>query len=228
MARCTITFPWAALLLGASLGAGLGACASSAASAGPQVWSFEEVAPGAAPAGFQLSRTGGGRDGQWGVERIGDAPDGRQVLVQRDADATDDRFPLAIANEPAFTDLRLSVRGRLLSGEVDQVFGLVFRCLDADNYYLTRANALEENVRLYHVTGGRRQQIGHWKGKVTPGEWHELEVEARGDHLQVSFDGERVIDVHDGTLTQPGRVGVWTKADAVTQFDVLRAESLGP
>jgi hypothetical protein len=191
-------------------------------------WSFEPGERGAAPGDFAFARTGPGTDGSWQVQAIDDAPGGRHVLVQLEADRTDDRYPLAIAGGPELADVRLSVSGRALSGEVDQVLGLVFRYRDPRTYYLARANALEENVRLYHVTNGRRQQIGHWKGTVAPYKWHTLEVEARGPNLAVSFDGKRVIELQDRTITTAGHVGLWTKADSVTQFDDLRAEDLSP
>jgi len=190
-------------------------------------FSFETDAVGAAPAGFSFARTGGGPPGTWVVRAVADAPDGGKVLVQSDGNDTDFRFPVAVADAPQLADLKLSVRGRPLSGVVDQAFGLVFRYRDADNYYIARANVLEDNVRLYHMTRGERQQIASWKGAVAPGQWHSLSVEARGDHLTVSFDGVVVIDMHDSTLTGPGRVGVWTKADAVTEFDLLTVEPLG-
>jgi hypothetical protein len=194
--------------------------------AGGRTWSFEPDTAGSEPADFTFARTGGGPPGTWVVRAISDAPDGRHVLVQSSADRTDFRFPMAVANTADIANLRLSVRGRPVSGEIDQAFGLVFRYRDADNYYIARANALEDNVRLYHVTNGVQQQIGSWRGTVAPGTWHSLSIEAHADHLVVSFDGAVVIDLHDSTPMGPGRVGLWTKADAVTQFDLLSVEPL--
>ena len=148
------------------------------------------------------------------------------VLAQLDTDSTNYRFPVAVADEPTLGDVSLSVRCKPVSGRVDQACGLVFRYQDEDNYYLTRANALEDNVNLYYVKDGKRRQITGWRGKVTSGTWHQLGVEARGDHFVVSFDGNKVIDAHDSTFSQPGKVGVWTKADSVTHFDDLSAAPL--
>lgn len=184
---------------------------------------FESDAQGAAPAGFSAAQRGGPA-GRWVVRPRSDAAEGRMVVVQEDADATDSRFALLIDDAFEATDLRLSVRCRPVSGTVDQAVGLVFRLRDADNYYLTRANALEGNVRLYRVKAGRREQIASWEGEISAGRWHELAVEAQGEHLSVSWDGQRVIETTDAIFRQPGRVGLWTKADSISEFDALAFE----
>ena len=143
-----------------------------------------------------------------------------------DADETDYRFPVAVANQPRLRDLRVSVRCKPVSGKVDQACGLVFRYQDEFNYYVTRANALENNVRLYHVVNGNRRQFAGLNGPVVGGVWHELKVEAQGDRLEVYWDGQKVIDAHDPTFQTAGQVGVWTKADSVTYFDDLNVEPL--
>ena len=137
-----------------------------------------------------------------------------------------DRFPVAVADAPVLRDVRLEVRCKPVSGKVDQACGLVFRYRDENNYYLTRANALEDNVRLYHVANGRRRQLAGWNGKVAGQTWHTLAVVARGNRFQVHFDGNPVIDAQDDTFKEAGKVGVWTKADSVTHFDALSATPL--
>jgi len=184
-------------------------------------WRFDEDRVGQPPRGFTFGRTGGGRAGRWVVRAEKDAPSGGNVLVQEDDDRTDYRFPLAVASEPSLRDLRLSVRCKPVSGRVDQACGLVFRYRDEDNYYLARANAAEGNVRLYFVKDGRRRQLASWSGPVTAGVWHELRAEARGDQLEVDWDGRKVIDARDQTFPAAGRVGLWTKADSITHFDDL-------
>jgi len=191
-----------------------------------KTWSFDSDKPETAPTGFAFGRTGGGREGRWVVRAEKGAPSAPNVLAQVDTDATDYRFPVAFTG-PEMNDLRLSVRCKPVAGKVDQGCGLVFRLKDADNYYLTRANALEDNVRLYHVVKGRRQQFAGWNGKVASGVWHELAVEAQGDHFQVFFNGKKVIDAHDKTFTEAGKIGVWTKADSIIYFDDLSAQPLG-
>ena len=191
-----------------------------------QLWSFEADEVGGPPAGFSFGRTGEGRVGRWVVQAERDAPSGTHVLGQVDADTTDFRFPIAVANEPVLRDVRVTVKCKPVSGEVDQACGLVFRYQDEQHYYVTRANALEGNVRLYHVVNGDRRQFAGWNGAVTSGVWHALRVDAHADHLEVSWDGRKIIDAHDTTFPHAGKVGVWTKADSVTYFDDLSVEPL--
>jgi hypothetical protein len=184
-------------------------------------FNFDADAVGQPPKGFEFARTGRGSQGKWVIQSVADAPSGGQVLAQVDPDSTDYRFPVAFTG-PEVKDLQLSVRCKPVSGKVDQACGLIFRLKDADNYYIARANALEDNVRLYHVVKGKRVQFAGWNGKVASGAWHELAVTAVGDHFEVSFDGKKVIDAHDSTFASAGKVGVWTKADSVTYFDELK------
>jgi len=191
-----------------------------------KTWDFQSDKVDEAPAGFSFGRTGRGRPGKWVVRTDPSAPAGDRVLAQVDADDTGDRFPVAVADAPILRDLRLEVRCKPVSGKTDQACGLVFRYQDENNYYVTRANALEDNVRLYHVVNGRRGQFAGWNGKVAGQAWHTLAVEARGNRFQVFFDGARVIDAQDDTFKDAGKVGVWTKADSVTWFDALSVKPL--
>jgi hypothetical protein len=201
----------------------LGLAASAAADDTSAIaFNFDVDKPGGPPKGFEFGRTGRGAPGKWLVQAVKDAPSGSNVLVQTDTDDTDYRFAVAYAG-PAMKDLRLSVNCKPVGGQVDQGCGLVFRLKDADNYYLTRANALEDNVCLYHVVKGNRRQIASFSGKVKSGVWHELATEAKGDHLQVYFDGKKIMDAHDKTFTNAGKFGLWTKADSLIHFDDLSA-----
>ena len=191
-------------------------------------WSFDKDSVGMAPSGFTFGRTGNGRPGRWIIQAEKDAPSGPNVLAQVDTDAVDNRFPIAVAKEPSLRDLRLSARCKPVSGRLDQACGLVFRYRDENNYYITRANALEGNVRLYYVKEGRRHQLASWDGEVGKGMWHEIRVDARGDHLEVYWEGRKAIDAHDITIRDAGKIGVWTKADSVTYFDDLSVSPLGP
>ena len=192
------------------------------------LWDFESDQVGEPPKGFSLTRTGEGRLGRWVIQEATGVLGGKNhVLAQVTTDPTDYRFPMAIVDEPIMGNGRLSVHCQPISGQVDQACGLVFRYQDANNYYVTRANAREGNVRLYTVQGGQRRQFATWNGLIAPQVWHELRVDVRGDHLEVFWDGQRVIDAHDHTFKDAGKVGVWTKADSVTYFDNLRVEPLG-
>jgi hypothetical protein len=189
-------------------------------------WDFQGDALGAPPAGFTFGRTGQGPAGRWVVLADPSAPAGDHVLAQVDDDGTDYRFPVAVADTPAVRDVRAEVRCKAVAGKVDRACGLTVRFRDADNYYVARANALEDNVNLYRVVGGRRVEIGGWRGKVASGTWHSLALEARGQHLRVIWEGQPIIEATDDTLREAGRIGVWTKADSVTHFDALTVSEL--
>ena len=197
------------------------ASATASATAAKLAWGFDSDGAGSAPLHFSFGRTGSGRPGRWLIQAEADAPSPPNVLAQLDADATDYRFPIAVADAPALRDLRVSVRCRTISGRVDQACGLVFRYRDENNYYLTRANALENNIRLYYVKDGKREQIASSSTRVTPRAWHLLGVEARDDRVRVYWDEREIVDHSDSTFRDAGRVGVWTKADSVTSFDDL-------
>ncbi len=205
----------------------LGAAAMASAQSSQKKWNFDGDADGKPPAGFAFARTGQGSEGQWVVKKDESAPSKPNVLAQTSQDKTDYRFPLAIAEGTSYKDLALSVKFKTISGSVDQGAGLVFRLRDKDNYYVMRANALEDNFRLYHVVNGRRIQFAGANLKVTPRVWHEIRVEARGDQFLCYYDGQLKITAQDGTFRDAGRIGLWTKADSVIYFDDLTVEDLG-
>ena len=196
------------------------------AGAADRTWNFDGEAIGRLPEGFTSALTGQGTIGQWAVMKEPTAPSQPNVLAQTSQDKTDYRFPLAIAEGTSYKDLALSVRFKTVSGRVDQGAGLVFRLKDKDNYYVVRANALEDNFRLYHTVNGRRVQFAGANFKVTSQEWHEIRVEARGDEFKCYYDGQLRITAKDGTFTEAGRVGLWTKADSVIYFDEFSVKDL--
>jgi hypothetical protein len=187
---------------------------------------FSDDTVGQPPKGFEFGHTAkSGAPGKWIVEA--DGPN--KYLVQTDPDSTRSRFPIAVLSEVSAADMDLSVRFKPVSGRVDQAAGLVWRYRDQDNYYIVRANALEDNVVLYKVENGKRTDLpvkgeGRTYGKkaeVPTAQWSTLRVVANGPRFEVYLNGTKLYEVEDGTFTQPGKVGVWTKADSVTQFDDL-------
>jgi hypothetical protein len=200
--------------------------AASMAQAQPQIVNFEQDTAGQPPKGFVFGHTAkAGSPGKWIVQQEGTG----KVLAQIDADRTRSRFPVAVLAEVSALDVDLSVRFRPVSGRVDQAAGLVWRYQDEDNYYLVRANALEENVVLYKVQNGRRTDLpvkgqGRTYGmtaNVPTAQWSTLRVTARGSLFEVFLNGAKLYEVEDTTFAKAGKVGVWTKADSVTQFDDL-------
>jgi hypothetical protein len=172
------------------------------------------------PAGFQNTFTGKGETGRWNVKKIENAPSADNVVVQTKLDDTDYRFPLLILDGVSYKDFMAFVKFRAISGKADQAGGLVFRYKDNNNYYVLRANALENNVRLYTVINGNRRQIAGKNTKVTSNEWHLLKVVCKADKIQCFFENTKVFEVSDDTFDS-GSVGLWTKSDSYTFFDDL-------
>ena len=203
--------PWATVLV-------LATAFASAQAPASRTYDFNGDTVGSAPSGFEFARTGGGAEGKWVVRDDREKP-GNKVLVQESADATDYRFPVAVVKEGSYKDVTLSVRAKPISGEVDQGFGMIWRYKDANNYYITRCNADEDNCTIYHTVAGRRRPFQNKSINVAKNRWHALRMEATGNHFVVWFDGTKVLDATDDTFKDAGRVGLWTKADSVIQFD---------
>ena len=191
------------------------------------VYDFDQDSAGKPPSGFTFARTRRvGKEGQWQVEAQTDAPSGGQVLRQLLKDATRARYPVAVTTSVFHSDIRVEVKCKTVSGAAAQACGVVVRYVDENNYYVARANVLEDAVGVYHVKKGQRTQLGAWTGKVAAGAWNALAVEAKGDRLRVHFNGAQVIDVRDRTLRAGGKAGVVTEADSVAYFDDFVVTSL--
>src|SRR5688500_4788536 len=182
------------------------------AAAGEQhLFSFDDDAEGALPDRFINVL------GDWNVLGM----ETGNGLAQEGAFENAD-FPRVVLKGLTFGDLDLSVRCRLDGGNIDQACGLMFHLQDSDNYFVTRANALEDNVRLYRLVAGDRQQFASANIAIDAGIWHELAVAVRGDEIAVSWNGQDLIRERDGTFG-PGKIGLWTKADSITVYDDLTA-----
>jgi hypothetical protein len=175
---------------------------------------FDDAKPEAAPEGWTATQTGNGK-AKWTIEKDDSAPSRPNVLKQS-GEAT---YPVCLKNGSSIKDGFVEVKFKTISGKEDQAGGVVWRARDAENYYIARANALEDNVTIYHTVRGKRTEKKRVKLKVTPNEWHTLRVDFRGGHFSVSFDGKAALEWEDDTFTDAGMVGVWTKADSVTAFD---------
>ena len=213
-----------AVLLAAACHAGFG---TTAAAQAPQpARDFEDAATGAPPPGFSFALTGGGGPVRWLVLEDLSAPAGPKVVAEVSQDRTSDRFPLAIQDGFEARDVAVSVRFKPVSGTLDQAAGLVVRLRDPGNYYIARANALEDNVRLYRVVDGRRVQFAGADVRVPRDRWQTLSLRVEGDRFAVALDGRVLFTATDRTFADGGRVGLWTKADSLTHFDALGVEAL--
>jgi hypothetical protein len=184
--------------------------------------SFDNAKVGSAPTGWTLTKTGRGSP-LWRVEAEASAPSKPNVFKQS-GEAT---YPLALFDASNLRDGFVEVRFKPVSGREDQAAGVVWRARDADNYYICRANALENNVVLYKTEKGKRSSLdligrsgGYGtKAEVAKTQWHTLRVEFAGKRFKVIFDGKPLFEVEDATFADGGKVGLWTKADSVTLFD---------
>src|SRR5687767_1534793 len=175
---------------------------------------FDDLKPGSAPTGWNLTKTGKG-EAKWTVEQDSSAPSKPNVLKQS-GEAT---YPLAIKQETNLKDGFVEVKFKPIAGEEDQAGGIIWRCKDADNYYICRANALENNVRIYHFVKGKRTQFKGVNLPVAANQWHTLRVDFSGKRFTVIFNGKELFNAEDETIADAGKVGLWTKADSVTLFD---------
>jgi hypothetical protein len=175
---------------------------------------FERDAAGATPAGWRCGITGRGQP-RWAVAADPGAPSPGKVLLQ---DGAGD-FPWCVKEGSALADGFVEVKFKPIAGREDQAGGVVWRWKDGDNYYVARANALENNVSLYYTEQGTRRTLKYVDAPVARGAWHTLHVEFAGTHIAVSLDGVRRIEMDDSHIAGAGAVGVWTKADSVTAFD---------
>jgi Galactocerebrosidase, C-terminal lectin domain len=176
--------------------------------------------PGPLPDSFTTARTGQGAPSTWLVQEDTSVPAGR-VITQTSNDKTDYRFPLAIYQPFSGADVEVTVRFKAVGGSIDRAGGVVVRLIHANNYYVLRANALEDNVNFYHVVQGVRRQIKGAAAKVSSGQWHSLTLKAEGDQFIATFDSKPILAAKDHTFPGAGKVALWTKADSVTSFDAF-------
>lgn len=175
---------------------------------------FDAAAVGQPPSGWIATQTGKGQ-ARWLVVPDDSAPSKPNVLKQSGEAA----YPVCLKKGTQLQDGFVEVKFKPVSGKADQAGGLVWRAKDGDNYYVTRANALEDNVTIYHTVKGKRTEKKRADMKVTPAQWHVLRVEFSGSHFTVTLDGKKALEWDDKTFAEAGMVGVWTKADSVTLFD---------
>src|SRR5256885_7658789 len=175
---------------------------------------FDQEPVGALPAGWIAGVTGRGTP-HWAIEDDRSAPSAKHVLKQSGSGT----FPWCVKKDVSVADGSVEVKFKSISGNEDAAGGVVWRWKDGNNYYVARANALENNVSLYYTTKGRRNTLKYVDAPVPGNTWHTLRVEFAGKRIRVIFDGKPYIEMDDAHIAGPGAVGMWTKADSVTLFD---------
>lgn len=175
-------------------------------------WSFDSDPVRGLPAG---SRVFGGK---WEIRAEADAPSPSNALCQTGTA----QYPALSLSDKIFSDVAVSTNFKPISGRTDRAAGILFHIQDKDNYYILRANALEDNVNIYKYTDGRRSDIKDGAAKVPSEKWQELRVEADGNTIRGFLNGKLVVEATDKAF-RAGKVGLWTKADSVTCFDNIKA-----
>jgi hypothetical protein len=184
-------------------------------------WDFEDATVGKLPSGWTSAKTGDGPGSVWKVVEDKTAPKGSKVLAQTSSEGPNSLFNLCVSEETNLADLDLSVSFKAVTGKKDQGGGPVWRYKDNKHYYVARMNPLENNFRVYKVVDGKRTQLATADVEGVAGKWHTIRVVQKGNRIQCYLNGKLHLDVTDDTLKEAGRVGLWTKADAVTYFDNL-------
>ncbi len=184
---------------------------ATAAQAATQVWNFDADNVGG------IAKSFSNESGEWKVMADPTAPSQPNVLAQL-AKSSGSAFNLTLLASDNYEDLDISVAMKAVSGREDRGGGLVWRARDAKNYYIVRYNPLEDNYRLYKVEDGKREQLQNADIKHSEG-WHNMRVIMKEDRIECFYDGKKYIEAADATFNGPGKVGIWTKADAQSYFD---------
>jgi hypothetical protein len=190
------------------------ACTLEEGSAMAETIKFNAESVGKLPEAWFEGVTGRGAS-QWRVEADESASSPTHVLLQRGKGD----FPWCVLRNVAIADGFVETKFKPIAGREDQAGGVIWRWKDGDNYYVARANALENNVSLYYTQHGRRNTIRYVAAPVARNQWHTLRVEFAGKRIRVVFDGKSYIEIDDERISGAGSIGLWTKADSVTAFD---------
>ncbi|MFT3883522.1 MAG: DUF1080 domain-containing protein [Gemmatales bacterium] len=183
---------------------------------------------GKLPSTWERAHTGEGEGSVWKVVTDKTTPSGSGAALAQTAAGPNQLYNLATLKDSQFLNGTIAVRLKAIEGKLDQGGGIVWRYQDANNYYLARFNPLEDNFRVYHVVNGKRTQLGTEEKLTFPNiQWHTLSITHDGNMITCTLNGKQYLKVEDKTISKPGRVGLWTKADAQTRFDALEIQGTG-
>jgi len=172
---------------------------------------------------LQIGKTGLGAESDWSIVGDEEAPSPPNVLAQTASEEVSFHFPYVIVASDRLSNVDVTVQFKAISGGIDQAAGIIFRFVDSDNYYVLRANALEDNLVLFKFVDGERPFIASASVPIPKDEWRSLRVSVVGECIQGYIDDTILIEIEDSTFKE-GLVGLWTKADSVTDFDNLVIE----
>ena len=211
----------------AALQLALGAVVTRAETAVPAlVWNFDREQPGTLPNEFSIGTLFDGRPaGDWQVLATDRAKSPPYVLTQLMAKGAEHAYKITLVKDIVASDLNLEVSFLPIQGRADMGGGLIWRAADDRNYYLARANPLEQNIRVYRVVKGVRHLLENFNQTITVKQWHTLRVTHQGCRVNIFYDDKQVFDLCDKTFPV-GMIGLWTKSDAVTYFDDLQLQHM--
>jgi hypothetical protein len=179
------------------------------------------------PSGWKLDHTGKDGGGSWKVIADVTAPSKTGHVLAQEGESPGPVFNLCIAEDTKYKNLEITVFFKANKGSTDQGGGIVWRYFDSNNYYIARFNPLEDNFRVYKVVDGKRIQLATKAAiKIPAGEWHTLTVKMMDDKIECYLDGKKHLEAADNAFQEAGKIGLWTKADAQTSFDLLTVSEL--
>jgi hypothetical protein len=178
------------------------------------------------PQGWKAAQTGKGAGSVWKVVADVSAPSKTGHILAQTAASPKSMFNLCVREQGAYQDFEVTVPFKAIAGKEDQGGGIVWRYQDENNYYVARANPLEDNFRLYKVVNGKRIQLATADVEVPSMKWNLLRIRHVGDKIECSLNSKKLLEAKDNTIAAAGRIGLWTKADAQTQFDALMVRNL--
>ncbi|NOX66307.1 MAG: DUF1080 domain-containing protein [Chlorobi bacterium] len=186
------------------------------------VINFENYIINETPAGWTNYLTGKGEMCKWEIRN----DNGNNVLAQISNETPEYRFNIIANDGLKYKDLEISVKFKGVEGRIDQGGGLVWRFRDANNYYVARANPLENNFRVYKVVNGNRKQLKSASMTINTGQWYIIKITMKGNNIQCYFDDKLKLETTDNTFREEGKTGLWTKSDAITYFDDFRVKNI--
>ncbi len=214
-----------AVIIAALLGFGTLSTQAETASPAPE-WNFDRDQPGTLPGEFSIGTMFDGRPaGNWQVLATDRAKSPPHVFAQLIGKGAEHAYKVVLIKDVIASDLNLAVSFLPIQGQANMGGGLIWRAADDRNYYLTRANPLEQNIRLYRVEKGVRHLLQNFDQTIDVRQWHRLRVTHQGCHVNIFYDDKQVLDLCDKTF-HTGKIGLWTKSDAVTYFDDLQLQYL--
>jgi hypothetical protein len=194
---------------------------------------FSDFAAGQSPTNFHNALAGTGQPGDWKIV-MDESPSAfapltpqiastapavrRPVLAQLSQDPTDEHFPMLVYDGETFKNFKLAAQFKIVGGVAEQMAGVVFRFQNASNFYVLRASALGRNVRFYKVVDGIRSDPIGPALDIATDTWHTLAVQCLGDQITCWLDDKPVMPTLNDSSFSAGKIGFWTKSDAVSYF----------